>query len=267
MSKNKQPDLKQFLRQFIRFSPRQMIMMLAGNLVLALGVALFGQAGLGNHPFHTMLYAAGELAPGDMGWNYVLFQILLNVVLFVVIFLVGRKHIGLGTIVNMFLLSPVINLLTILMNSIGLTPAAGEGAYLVSWLGLKNVWQLVMEIAATVLISLGISLYQAGKLGAAPYDALPLVAVDHGKPFAPWRMLCDGSCLILTAVFLFLCGLRDLPAGGMGFGDFLSFMTSAAPEQARIGLGTVITVFCTGPFIHFFDRTVSEKIMGKGKAE
>ena len=50
--------------------------------------------------------------------------------------------------------------------------------YLIPWLGLKNGWQLVMEIAATILISLGISLYQAGDLGAAPYDALPLVAVD-----------------------------------------------------------------------------------------
>ncbi len=266
MSKSKQPDMKAFFHQFTRFSARQLILMLAGNLVLALGVALFGQAGLGNHPFHTMLYAAGDLVPGDTGWNYTLLQILLNVVLLVVIFLAGRKHIGPGTIVNMFLLSPVINGLTILMNAIGLTPAQGEGGYLIPWLGLKNGWQLVMEIAATILISLGISLYQAGDLGAAPYDALPLVAVDHGKPFAPWRMLCDGSCLILTVVFLVIVGFQSLPAGTpVSFGTFFSFLTSGDEIRSRIGLGTVITVFCTGPFIHFFDRTISGKLAGKSR--
>ena len=70
MSKVKQPDMKQLLHQFTRFTPRQMIVMLVGNFILALGVALFTKAGLGNHPFHTMLYAAGHLLPGDLEWNY-----------------------------------------------------------------------------------------------------------------------------------------------------------------------------------------------------
>lgn len=256
--KNKSIDWKQFFRQFTRFTPRQMIVMLAGNLILALGVALFTKAGLGNHPFHTMLYAAGHLLPGDLEWNYSLLQVLLNVVLFVIIFLVGRKHIGPGTIVNMCLLSYVVTGFSKLMDLVGINPAAGEGAYLVSWLGLKNVWQLVLEILATVLISLGISLYQAGELGAAPYDALALVAVDHKKPFAPWRMLCDGTCFVATAVLLIIAGFAYAKSGSV-----FAFLTSEAPEQARIGLGTVITVFCTGPFIRFFDRTVSCKLAGK----
>ena len=129
------------------------------------------------------------------------------------------------------------------------------------WLGLKNFWQLLLEILATVLISLGISLYQAGDLGAAPYDALALVAVDHNKPFAPWRMLCDGSCFVATIVLLVIAGITSASGG-----NFFRYLTSDAPEQARIGLGTVITVFCTGPFIRFFDRTISEKLAGKKAA-
>ena len=243
--KNKQPGGKEFLRQFTSFTPRRLIVMLAGNLILALGVALFGKAGLGNHPFHTMLYAAGRLFPGDFEWNYTILQVLLNVVLFTVIFFIGRKHIGPGTIVNMCLLSSVVTALSKLLEFCGVNPAAGEGPYLIEWLGLRNIWQLLLEILATILISLGISLYQAGDLGAAPYDALPLVAVDHGKPFAPWRMLCDGTCLVATILLLLVGGW------------------SSAPVEAKIGLGTVITVFCTGPFIRFFDRTISEKLAGK----
>ncbi|MBQ7566625.1 MAG: hypothetical protein IJT18_05855 [Oscillospiraceae bacterium] len=245
MTKIKQPTLREWLRQVIRFTPRQFFVMILGNLVLALGVAMFGKAGLGNHPYHTMLYAAARLFGGELQSTYALCQMLLNIPLFLIVFFAGRKHIGLGSILNMFLLGYAVKGFDALLTVCGVTPAELGGAYLVEWLGLQNIWQLVLELAATVVISLGISMYQAGDMGAAPYDALPLIAVDHGRPFAPWRMLCDGSCLAATIALLLVGGWAD------------------APIEARIGLGTVITVFCTGPFIRFFDRTVSCKLAGK----
>ncbi len=247
MDSFKQPDMKNFIKSFVKMKPKQIIIMLIGNLVLALGVALFGKAGLGNHPFHTMLYAAANLIGGDLWHTYANCQVALNIVLFIIVFCFGRRHIGLGTIVNMFLLGYAVDGFGKLLDVLNINPAASGGAYLVEWLGLKNIWQIILEIIATLLISLGISLYQSGELGAAPYDALPLIAVDHKKPFAPYRMLADGSCFVLTIVFSLICGFSNVPV------------------EAKIGIGTVLTVFCTGPFIRFFDRTISYKIAGKSE--
>ncbi|MBR0466078.1 MAG: hypothetical protein IJJ40_01095 [Clostridia bacterium] len=244
MSGLKQPPIKSFIKGFVKMTPRQIIIMLVGNIILALGVALFGKAGLGNHPFHTMLYAAANLIGGDLWHTYANCQVALNIVLFIIVFCFGRSHIGLGTVVNMFLLGYAVDGFGKLLDILNINPAAMGGDYLIKWLGLKNIWQLVLEILAMIFISLGISLYQAGNLGAAPYDALPLIAVDHKKPFAPFRMLADGSCFILTIILTLVCGFQN------------------APVEAKIGLGTVLTVFCTGPFIRFFDRTVSYKLAG-----
>ena len=153
-------DWKQFLNQFIRVSPRRLILMLAGNLILALGVALFGAAGLGNHPFHTMLYAAGGLIPGDYQTWYQILQPILNLTLAVIIvfFLSGQKHIGWGSIVNTVFLSSVIKGLTWLLEHFGLSVDGWGKEYVVPWLGLNNYWQLPLELLATVVISLGAAL-------------------------------------------------------------------------------------------------------------
>ena len=64
---------------------------------------------------------------------------------------------------------------------------------------------------------------------------MALILSDRAKlPFFWCRMICDGLCLVATFAVA---------------GDF--------------GLGTVITVFCTGPFIRFFDRILSNKVMAK----
>ena len=225
--------LKDFWKQVSHFSGNQFWLMLIGNLILALGLATFNRAGLGNHPFHTMLYSGEEVLRGVAGgfFTYANLQICLNIVLFAIQLLFGRRYIGLGTIVNMFLLGYAITFFDWLMGVIGITPT-------------NLVLQIVVLLAATVFTGLGLSLYQTGDMGVAPYDSMPLIVSGRKKiPFFWCRIAADALCFITTLLLLWKIGF------------------SAAPDRCRIGIGTVVTVFCTGPFIRFFDKTVSKKLL------
>ena len=89
--------------------------------------------------------------------------------------------------------------------------------------------------AAVLVTALGASLYQTADLGIAPYDYLSLGLRDYIPcPYFGCRIFTD-------ALSALLCWLL----GGL------------------VGLGTLICAFCLGPlpFIQFFDRTFSQKVL------
>ncbi len=95
------------------------------------------------------------------------------------------------------------------------------------------VLQLVCLVPAVIIISLGISMYQTADLGVGPYDYLALGLRDHLKlPYFGCRIFTDGACALLTFLL-----------GGL------------------IGIGTLTCTLCLGPFVSFFDKNVSTKLM------
>ena len=190
-----------------------------------------------------MFYGAERLLSGVAGgfFSYANLQIMLNIVLVVVEIIFGLKYIGFGAIVNMFLLGYMVTGFTWLLKALNVEAIIDWMQIFANGFGGLTAGDLaghlVLLFLATVVISLGLSLYQAGNMGVAPYDSMPLILTDRTKlPFFWSRMICDGLCLAVTFAVA---------------GDF--------------GLGTIITVFCTGPFIRFFDKTLSNKIMAKDK--
>ncbi|MBQ6488122.1 MAG: YitT family protein [Solobacterium sp.] len=93
--------------------------------------------------------------------------------------------------------------------------------------------QLIWLIPGIIIISLGLSLYQNADLGVGPYDYLALGMRDHLKlPYFGCRIFTDGMCALAAWLL-----------GGL------------------VGLGTLVCAFCLGPFVSFFDRNVSGKLM------
>ena len=87
--------------------------------------------------------------------------------------------------------------------------------------------------AAVLVTALGASLYQTADLGIAPYDYLSLGLRDYTPyPYFGCRIFTD-------ALSALLCWLL----GGL------------------VGLGTLICASRLGPFIQFFDRTFSQKVL------
>ena len=98
----------------------------------------------------------------------------------------------------------------------------------------KKLAGLLLALAMLLtlpVVSLGVSLYQSSELGASPYDSLALI-LDDRFPKIPYfwcRIAVDGTSTLLAWLL-----------GGV------------------VGWGTLACALGLGPFVHFFNRHVSE---------
>ncbi|QSF46278.1 YczE/YyaS/YitT family protein [Paenibacillus tianjinensis] len=206
-------------RYLIKVDITRLIIMIIGNVFLGMGISIFKLSGLGNDPFSGMVMALAD----SSGIVYANFLILLNLVLFVIQGIWGRKLIGAGTFVNAIFLGYIA---TFFYNI---------------WIDLlgepQMFWQQVVTVAIGVVVcSFGISLYQTSQVGVAPYDSLSLIMNKRFPKISYFwhRMFTDA-----------LCALVCFLAGGI------------------IGLGTLATVFGLGPIIQFFDVNFTKKLLAK----
>lgn len=202
---------------FRKVGVRRIVIMMLGNVILSLGVSIFKLSGLGNDPFSGMVMALSERS----GMGYATFLILVNLVLFVIELLWGRKLIGIGTVVNAFLTGYMVTFFYGLCLKLAGVP--------------EHLWQSVIWACVGVVIcSLGVSLYQTPDVGVAPYDSLSLIMAERWTRISYFwhRMFIDAVCAVV-------CWLT----GGI------------------VGLGTLLCAFGLGPFIHFFNVHISEKLL------
>lgn len=160
-----------------------------------------------------------------VGISYPVFQVIFNLCVFVIQLIWGRELIGIGTIVNACFLGYIVDFFYKLL----LLLPVSLGAF----------WQSVLIVfVGVIIISFGLSLYQTSDVGVAPYDALSLIT-EKKLPKIPYfwhRMFDDALAAIISLV-------------ATGF--------------ANIGLGSVVSAFGLGPFIHFFNKHFSEKLLKK----
>lgn len=101
------------------------------------------------------------------------------------------------------------------------------------------LWQsIIVVFVGVVICSFGLSLYQTSDVGVAPYDALSLITKNK-MPKVPyfWHRMFDDALAAL-----------------------ISF---AATGFTNIGPGSLVSAFGLGPFIHFFNKHFSEKLIKK----
>lgn len=93
--------------------------------------------------------------------------------------------------------------------------------------------RFVLLAAALAVLGLAVSLYQSADLGTSPYDSTSLVLAARGPvPYFWCRIATDAVC---TGTALVLGGV--------------------------VGLGTALAALATGPFVSFFDRHVSRRLL------
>jgi len=204
------------------FNSRRISMMLIGNLCIGIAVSLFRLSSFGTDPFTTMNLGVSGFLHTSLG----VYQLLLNIILLVIVFIFVRQTIGVGTIVNMVGIGFVADFFVSSYHALFGSPTL---------LIVKCTFLLI----ALIFVGIGVSLYMTSDLGIAPYDAMPLVIqkLSHNKiPFVYARMMCDVTCVAI----------------GFSFG-------------AIIGVATVITAFCTGPLVQFFQKRLAEPLLQNNK--
>ncbi len=206
-------------RYFEKAGWGRLLVMVVGNIFLGLGVAVFKLSGLGNDPYSGMVMALSDC----VGMAYANFLVLINLAVFVIEIIFGRKFIGAGTVVNALFLGYIVTFFyNLLSNGIGIP---------------EVMWQrLIVVCIGVVVCSFGVSMYQTPDVGAAPYDSMSLIMAMR-KPSISYfwhRISTDALCAII-------CFL----AGGI------------------VGIGTLLSAFCLGPFISFFDAKFTLPLLRK----
>ena len=174
---------------------KYVIVMCIGNIILGLGIAIFKFSGLGNDPFSGMVMALSDRA----GIEYAVFLIMINTIVFIVEFILGRKLIGLGTFVNALLLGYVVTFFYNLIVS-----AAGEPGQLLQ--------RILIVCIGVIVTSFGVSMYQLPKQGVAPYDSMSLIMTERLKkiPYFWNRVVTDAFCALMCWLAGGIVGLGTL---------------------------------------------------------
>jgi uncharacterized protein len=162
------------------------------------------------------------------GISYGLMYPVIIGVLLIVVFFVDRHYIGIATVINLFLVGTV---------------ADGVKVLLDSSFSASSLWvKIVCLLVALVILCIASSLYITADLGVSSYDAIALIMSDKFPIQFRW---CRITTDVLCTVVGFIC-LRDI-------------------WQTTIGIGTIITAFCMGPFTQFCCVHIAQPIL-RGKA-
>ena len=176
---------------------KYVVVMLIGNIILGLGIAIFKLSGLGNDPFSGMVMALAEC----VGIEYARFLILLNLGFFVIEIIWGRKLIGLGTIINALFLGYFVTFFYNLITSVIDAPD-----------------QMAMQVATVfigvIITSLGISMYQL----------ISLIMTEKWpkSPYFWCRVSNDAISALVCWLAGGIVGLGTL-VSAFGFGPFVQF--------------------------------------------
>ena len=86
-----------------RNNKARFLIMVLGNVFCGMGIGLFKLSGLGNDPYSGMMMSLADVT----GMAYANFQVLANLVFFVIQVIWGRKLIGAGTIASLIMPSKI----------------------------------------------------------------------------------------------------------------------------------------------------------------
>ena len=207
---------------------KRIVMSVLGVVICGMSVGMFKHAAFGVDPFQALMSGLDAVSPIRFGTLYVI----VNLLLLSFSLITDRHKIGLATFINLFLLGYVVEFSQ--AQCTRLFPAPGIMA------------RLFLLLAGIIVLSLSSALYFTADLGVSTYDAVALVWSERQTrlPFQFCRVVTDSVCVIAGII---LCLLS-----GMGPAQIFS----------AVGIGTVITAFCMGPLIAFFNRTVARPLLG-----
>lgn len=205
---------------------KRILMTVLGVLICGFSVGMFKFSAFGLDPFQVFAHGVARHVPFGFGTLY----LIVNAIMLVVIFFLDKTKIGLGTLINLFLLGYVVEYSEKLF--IYLLPEAGF------WI------RIALLMIAILVICLGSAFYFTGNLGVSTYDAVALIMAE--KKIAKFQYCRIGTDLICT-VTGFLLG---------------------AELVTELGVATIITAFFMGPVIAFFNHKIAMPFRyGKARAE
>ena len=159
----------------------RVVLLLIGLWIAHLGVTLFLQTNLGSDPFNVFVQGLFRAIswPEWAGMTHGRVHLLVSLLIMVVLLVVDRSYVGIGTVLCMALGGPIIDLYTL-----WLAPFLNETLPLAVRLPLLAVGCVILAFGMTIVIR--------SQAGTGPNDLVAVVLSDKsGKPFGPVRIGVD----------------------------------------------------------------------------
>ncbi len=189
----------------IKLNLKRFVLMLTGNALIGVGIALIKLSLLGNDPCSALTIAFSAMIHQKLSIGL----IIINCFYFLIELIWGRKYIGAGTFVNWICVGFVCDWFTELVN---ITPGT---------FGLK----FALMLTGALVISLGAALYQTSNEGISPYDSIAIILSEHLPVHYFWcRMITDSVCALGAFLLGGLLGLGTLVCA-FGLGPCIVFFT------------------------------------------
>ena len=184
-------------RRSLRELAVRVVLLLAGLSIAHLGVTLFLQSDLGSDPFNVFVQGLFRALPWP-AWaamTHGRVHLLVSLLIMLVLLVVDRHYVGIGTVLCMALGGPIIDVYTLWLG-----PVINGSLPLGARLGLL--------VAGCVILAFGMTIVIRSEAGTGPNDLVAVVLSEKGKkPFGPVRIGVD---LTFALVGLALGGVVGL---------------------------------------------------------
>lgn len=168
-------------RRSFREMAVRVVLLLLGLWIAHLGVTLFLQTNLGSDPFNVFVQGLFRAIPWPdwAGMTHGRVHLLVSLLIMVVLLVVDRSYVGIGTVLCMALGGPIIDVYTL-----WLSPFLNETLPLAVRVPLLAVGCVILAFGMTIVIR--------SQAGTGPNDLVAVVLSDKsGKPFGPVRIGVD----------------------------------------------------------------------------
>lgn len=159
----------------------RVVLLLIGLWIAHLGVTLFLQTNLGSDPFNVFVQGLFRAIPWPewAGMTHGRVHLLVSLLIMVVLLVVDRSYVGIGTVLCMALGGPIIDVYTL-----WLSPFLNETLLLAV--------RVPMLAVGCVILAFGMTIVIRSQAGTGPNDLVAVVLSDKsGKPFGPVRIGVD----------------------------------------------------------------------------
>jgi len=198
---------------------RRILMTIFGVLIAGFSVGIFNFSLFGMDPFQVLAHGIWEHINMGFGTLYMI----INLIMLAAIFFIDKSKIGLGTLINIFLLGYVVQFSSWLF------------AYLIPEPGIFI--RIIALLIGIIIISFGSALYFTGDLGVSTYDAVALLMAE--KKIAKFQYCRIGTDLVCTITGFLLgatVGIGTLITA-LFMGPIIAFFNKKVAIPFRYGKG------------------------------
>lgn len=178
---------------------KRVVLLLLGLTIAHLGVTLFLQADMGSDPFNVLIQGLYRFIPWPEFMTHGYVHVGVSFLIILVLLVVDRSYIQIGTLLCMILGGPIIDLFTLVLSGV----INSQSSF---------VWRLCCLALGCVILAFGMTIVIKSQAGTGPNDLVAVVISEKSKKkFGIIRIIVD----------VCFAGIGFLLGGTLGLGTII----------------------------------------------